>query len=102
MSMVEFAAPAARTISDITSEILSLKQTACSAMILKQKQTAARSVLAIGQRLIEAKEMLPHGEWLPWLEERVEFPERRANCFMRLAREWSNPPALSDLEPPKP
>lgn len=85
MSVVEFAAPAARDIETVTAEILDLKQTAGSA------------ILAIGQRLIEAKEMLPHGEWLPWLEERVEFSERSANRFMRLAREWSNPTALADL-----
>lgn len=85
MSMVEFAAPAARDIETITAEILDLKQTAGSA------------ILAIGHRLIEAKELLSHGEWLPWLEERVEFSERSAQNFMRLAREWSNPQTLADL-----
>lgn len=41
--------------------------------------------------------MLPRGEWLPWLTERVEFSERQAQRFMKLAQEWSNPTALSDL-----
>ena len=41
--------------------------------------------------------MLTHGEWLSWLEDRVEFTERTAQRFMRLAREWRNPTALSDL-----
>ena len=41
--------------------------------------------------------MLDHGEWLPWLTERVEFSERSAQNFMRLAREWSNPQTLADL-----
>ena len=84
MSVIELAsaAPAARDIEVITEEILSLKQTAGSA------------ILEIGQRLIEAKQMLPHGEWLHWLEERVEFSERSAN---RLARECPNPTTLSDL-----
>ena len=87
MSVLELAsaAPAARDIETITAEILELKQTAGSA------------ILNIGQRLIEAKEMLDHGEWLPWLEERVEFSERSAQNFMRLAREWSNPQTLADL-----
>lgn len=74
-----------RDIEVITAEILSLKQ------------TAGESILGIGQRLIEAKEMLPHGAWLPWLEDRVEFSERVAQKYMRLAREWTNPNALSDL-----
>ena len=41
--------------------------------------------------------MLPHGEWLPWLNERAELSERTAQKFMRLAREWSNPNTLADL-----
>lgn len=74
-----------RDIETITAEIIQLKQDAGSA------------ILGIGQRLIEAKAMLSHGEWLPWLTERVEYSERVAQKFMRLAREWSNPNTLSDL-----
>lgn len=85
MSVVEFAAPAARDIETITAEILDLKQTAGSA------------ILAIGQRLIEAKEMLSDGEWLPWLEEQVEFSPRTAQRFMKLSREWTDATALSYL-----
>ena len=74
-----------RSIGDITTEILRLKQ------------DAGNAILGIGQRLIEAKAMLPHGEWLPWLTEQVEFSERTARNFMRLAREWTNRQALADL-----
>lgn len=74
-----------RDIETITAEIIQLKQ------------DAGNAILGIGQRLIEAKSMLPHGEWLPWLTERVEYSERVAQKFMRLAREWSNPNTLSDL-----
>lgn len=74
-----------RTIEIITDEILDAKR------------TGGEAILTIGRCLIEAKDMLPHGEWLPWLNERVELSERAAQRFMRLAREWSNPTALSDL-----
>ena len=74
-----------RTIETITDEILDAKR------------TGGEAILTIGRCLIEAKDMLPHGEWLPWLNERVELSERAAQRFMRLAREWSNPTALSDL-----
>jgi len=74
-----------RSIEDITGEILHLKE------------DAGNAIISIGQRLIEAKSMLPHGAWLPWLTEQVEFSERTATRFMRLAREWSNQTALSDL-----
>lgn len=76
---------AVRDIGIITTEILRLKQ------------DAGNAILSIGQRLIEAKAMLPHGEWLPWLTEQVEFSERTARNFMRLAREWTNRQALADL-----
>lgn len=65
--------------------------------ILDAKRTGGEAILTIGRCLIEAKDMLPHGEWLPWLNERVELSERAAQRFMRLAREWSNPTTLSDL-----
>lgn len=81
----EHAVPMERTIETVTEEILRLKS------------DAGNAIIGIGQRLTEAKEMLPHGEWLPWLTERVDFSERTAQNFMRLAREWSNPQALADL-----
>ena len=74
-----------RTIETITDEILDAKR------------TGGEAILTIGRCLIEAKDMLPHGEWLPWLNERVELSARAAQRFMRLAREWSNPTTLSDL-----
>ena len=39
----------------------------------------------------------PHGEWLPWLNEKVEFSERAAQRFMQLAEGYTNPSTLSDL-----
>lgn len=74
-----------RPIETITSEILHLKQ------------QAGTAILEIGRRLIEAKKVLPHGEWLPWLEDKAEFSERAAQNLMRLSREWTNPQALADL-----
>lgn len=65
--------------------------------ILEAKRAGGEAILTIGRCLIEAKEQLTHGEWLPWLNERVEFSERTARNFMRLAREWSNRQALADL-----
>ena len=89
MSMLNLSAVLAaeqpRDIETITGEIL------------EAKRVGGQSILTIGQCLTEAKAVLPHGEWLPWLNERVEFSESTAQRFMRLAREWSNPSALTDL-----
>ena len=78
-----------RTIETITDEILDAKR------------AGGEAILTIGRCLIEAKDMLPHGEWLPWLNERVEFSERTARNFMRLAREWTNRQTLADLRASK-
>lgn len=70
---------------------------AITAEILDAKRAGGEAILTIGRGLIEAKALLSHGEWLPWLEERVEFSEKAAQRFMLLARKYSNPTTLSDL-----
>lgn len=88
LDRIGLAAPAvsgARDIETITDEILDLKN------------TAGEALLEIGARLIEAKSLLSHGEWLTWLSEKVEFSERSANRIMKISREWTNPTTLSDL-----
>lgn len=84
-ALVDHIQSGARDIGVITDEVLALKR------------TAGDSLLALGQRLIEAKAVLPHGEWLPWLEKRVGFSERAAQQYMKLARTYTNPQALADL-----
>lgn len=64
--------------------------------------------IEIGRRLVEAKELLPHGEWLPWLQKETEFSERSAQRYMRVFEEYgaaqlglfgpeTNATTLSDL-----
>ena len=57
----------------------------------------ADAVIGLGNCLIEAKELLPHGEWLAWLSENLNLTERSAQRLMTIARKCSNPTALSDL-----
>lgn len=70
------------TIETVTEEILDLKR------------DFAENSFYIGQRLNEAKELLPHGEWLPWLEGKVNFSQRTAQKFMQIAREYEGNPKL--------
>ena len=64
--------------------------------------------IEIGRRLAEAKDMLEHGEWLPWLERETEFSDRSAARYMKLFEEYgasqqglfgpeTNSPTLSNL-----
>ena len=77
--------PGARTISEITAEAI------------QRQMDGADAVIGLGNCLIEAKELLPHGEWLAWLSENLNITERSAQHLMTIARKCSNPKALSDL-----
>lgn len=79
------AEPAERTIETITEDILDAQR------------RGGEAILTIGRCLIEAKEMLPHGEWLPWLNEKVSYSDRTARRFMQMYRQLSNRPALANL-----
>lgn len=56
----------------------------------------ARSYIAIGRDLMEAKALLKHGQWLPWLKE-MGFGISSANKYMQLAAEVKEDSALAAL-----
>lgn len=65
--------------------------------ILILKQQTAQNIIEIGKRLMSVKESLPHGGWGKWLKEQVDFTDRTAQRFMKVASEFSNATTLSDL-----
>ena len=48
-------------------------------------ESAVEHAVRAGEKLIEAKALLKHGEWLPWLAE-VGIPARRAQEYIRVAK----------------
>lgn len=67
--------------------------------IITLKNQTAENIIQIGYKLMEAKKRLSHGEWGSWLESKVEFSQRTANQFMRIAKEFgTNSQAISNLE----
>lgn len=54
----------------------------CLAAMRKSLQHA----LAAGDMLIEAKGLVAHGQWLPWLADNCGIPKRTAQLYMRLAK----------------
>jgi hypothetical protein len=52
--------------------------------------------IAAGRLLIEAKEQLAHGQWLPWLRDHCQVSERMAQRYMLLARHAPELEAKSD------
>ena len=83
--MGQLTHPTKRTIETITEDILDAQR------------RGGEAILTIGRCLIEAKEMLSHGEWLPWLNEKVSYSDRTARRFMQMYRQLSNRPALANL-----
>lgn len=46
--------------------------------------------IEIGRRLIEAKEIVGHGEWSNWLKASVDYSQRTANDLMRIFNEYGS------------
>ena len=70
--------------------------------IVSMKNRVAQDLIQIGQKLIDAKRLVPHGEWSAWLSEKVGFSQRTANNLMRVAKELGeNSQSLSNLEATK-
>ena len=65
------------------------------------KLQAGNAIIEIGKRLHEAKLTLPHGAWGAWLQNEVEFSERTAQNFMRIAKEYRNPQLIADMGVPQ-
>jgi hypothetical protein len=49
-----------------------------------------------GRCLIEAKQLVAHGKWLPWLEANTKVVPRQSQKYMRLAQHWSEIEAKCD------
>ncbi|ETT32157.1 DUF3102 domain-containing protein [Paenibacillus sp. FSL R5-808] len=88
---VEETTLANRTPDVIATEIRDIDQ--------KARQHAIRSAIEIGEKLIEAKALVKHGDWANWLKENVNYSQSTANNFMRVATEYKelNSQALANL-----
>lgn len=64
----------------IAAEINVIKENAKRVMI--------SSAIEIGRRLVEAKSVVDHGQWMKWLEEKVEYSQSTANNLMKLYQEY--------------
>ena len=49
-----------------------------------------QNIIEVGKRLNQAKELLPHGEWLPWLKNNFNLSLRSAYNFMECAKRFDN------------
>lgn len=54
----------------------------------KGQAAVLECVIEIGRRLVEAKSILPHGQFGAWVSENFEFSHSSANTYMRLFDEY--------------
>ncbi len=71
-----------RTPEIIAIEINSIKE--------QTKNIVLQNSIEIGRKLVEAKSLLPHGEWGKWLEKSVAYSQRTANDLMRIFNEYGS------------
>lgn len=71
-----------RTPVMIAAEINSIKEQTRKLLIVNS--------IEIGRRLVEAKSLLPHGEWGKWLEESVDYSQRTANNLMKVFQQYGD------------
>lgn len=72
----------ARSIETVTAEIVAIRGHAARVVL--------ESAVEIGRRLVEAKELLPHGEWGKWLKEKVDFSQDSATRLMNAYKGYAS------------
>jgi hypothetical protein len=65
--------------------------------VQESAKTAAQRAIDAGNLLIEAKELVRHGEWLPWLRENCALAERTAQLYMKIAKSGLESAMVADL-----
>jgi hypothetical protein len=65
--------------------ILAAEISAAHDAAIKAAESAVGHAIQAGQKLIEAKSLLGHGQWLPWLHQ-IGIEPRSAQRYMRLAK----------------
>jgi hypothetical protein len=105
--MSELAKVESNTLEDLAARI-NAEHRACEAAAASAVEHAIRA----GEMLLEVKQSLKHGEWLPWLEANFEGTARTAQVYMQLhsrrgelantqhASHLSIRSALKELAPP--
>ena len=71
-----------RTPEVIAAEINSIKE--------QTRKVVLYNSIEIGRKLVEAKELVPHGEWGNWLEKAVDYSKSTANNLMKIFEEYGS------------
>ena len=80
-TVIDVPMKAQRSLATVTAEILSYQEAARRMVITYS--------IEIGRRLIEAKEMVNHGEWGNYIREKLGFSQQTANNHMVMFRAYA-------------
>ena len=81
----------AHQVDEGTLSLVQAEEAALAPVLAEQAEAirvlgrrVVEDAIEIGRRLAECKEMLGHGDWLPWLEREFQWSERTARNFMQM------------------
>lgn len=74
----------------MTLVIVDLRLKELADEIRPRLKRSSEDVIAIGKALLEAKDLLPRGGFLPWIAREFEMSERTARAFMGVARRFGD------------
>jgi hypothetical protein len=75
---------ASNSLTDLAARIVAEHRAVSTAL-----KDSVRHAITAGELLIDAKNQVPHGQWLPWLRDHCTISERTAQLYMRCARNRS-------------
>ena len=67
-------------------------------IVRQAHRVVCSAAIEIGERLIEAKKLVPHGEWEEYVSVRCGFKPRTAQAYMQVAAEREKAQTFADLE----
>ena len=67
-------------------------------IVRQAHRVVCSAAIEIGERLIEAKKLVPHGEWEEYVSVRCGFKPRTAQAYMQIAASREKAQTFADLE----
>lgn len=67
-------------------------------IVRQAHRVVCSAAIEIGERLIEAKKLVPHGEWEDYVSARCGFKPRTAQAYMQVAADREKAQTFADLE----
>lgn len=67
-------------------------------IVRQAHRVVCSAAIEIGERLIEAKKLVPHGEWEGYVQDRCGFKPRTAQAYMQIAADREKAQTFADLE----